>query len=395
MPDSKYHANQKESTPEFLADFIKLNPQLQEVTKHPWCMNLYKLLTKNHRHEGHCKYGSRIFEDESCFLDHDECWEDIPTGIPVIIGHTYCPQHRTNEPRESHGEDHRAKLEKESEKLAQRGLAYLASDGSWYHKTTTLIVITRADVAARITMPRRENTAAVTQDMRERIPEIDWSRILRDKLVQEAIKRDELAQLAPAEEQKGEYQTAFNFYCDTANIDREAGFDELAQEQLEQAKRLITNQPWLTVNYDYFATPEDRAYICGPGLPTMTHEEMGDTLQRVWIPDSWNEFHIPEWGEGQASADIYMGNEPWGEAIIKQGGNRMLWAAKITRYSNYLTISSIAGKKHGNESGDINHVFETIEEAVRAAVDIWTKYDELSAEISRPPESGPSRSPST
>ena len=338
MYDSMYnsgkHASRKESVPEFLDKFIKLNPQLREVTNHPWCMNLYKLLTKNHRHEGQCQYGSRIFKQESCFLDHREYWEDVPTGLPVIIGHTYCPQHRANEPRESHGEDHWAKMERDSEKLAERGLAYPASDGSWYHRRTTLIVIARADVAARITLPRRENTAdAATQDMRdmrERIPKIDWARILRDKLAQEAIKRDELAELAPAKEQQGNYQTAFNFYCDTANIDREAGFDKLAQEQLEQAKSLITNQPWLTVNYNYFATPEDRTYICGPGLPTMTREEMDDRLQRVWTPDSWTEF-IPEPEGAEASADILVGNKPWGEVIIKQGGNRMLWAAKVTR----------------------------------------------------------------
>ena len=383
MPDSKNHASRTESVPEFLTQFIKLNPQLQEVAKHPWCMNLYKLLTKNHRHQGQRDFGSRIFEHESCFMDHDECWEDIPTGLPVIIGHTYCPHHRTHDPKKPHGEghseDHPATLENESEELAERGLAYLASDGSWYHKRTTLIVIARADVAARITLPGRENTATVTQDMRERISEIDWRGILRDKLAQEAINRDELAQLAPAREEEGEYQTAFNFYCDTANIDREAGFDELAQEQLKEAKRLITNHPWLAVNYNYFATPEDRAYICGPGLPIMTREEMYNKLQGVWIPDSWNEFYISEWRDDQASADIYIRREPWGEATIKQGGNRMLWAAQVTRYSDHLIISSIAGKTHGNESGDTNHVFETVEEAVQAAVEIWIKYDELSA----------------
>ena len=55
----------------------------------------------------------------------------------------------------------------------------------------------------------------------------------------------------------------------------------------------------------------------------------------------------------------------------------------MTRYDDSMTISSIAGKNHGNESGDENHVFETIEEAVQTAVDIWTRYDELCAAINR------------
>ena len=234
MVDSKQHASYEEGEPALLNEFVKLNPQLQEVENHPFCMNLYKLLTRKHRHEGQCEFGSRIFTRESCFLDHREYWEDIPTGLPVLIGHTYCPQHRVNEPKgDLPGEDHRAELEKNAEKLAERGLAYLASDGSWYHGRATLIVIARADVAARITLPERGNTrgAAVTHDMRQRIPEIDWTGILRDKLAQEAHKRDQLAQLAPAaEEEEGDYQSAFYFYCDTANIDREAGFDVISSK---------------------------------------------------------------------------------------------------------------------------------------------------------------------
>ena len=213
MYDSGKHASRKESVPEFLDKFIKLNPQLKEVSKPPLVHEPIQTADKESPARGTMPVRQQnIRRQESCFLDHREYWEDVPTGLPVIIGHTYCPQHRANEPRESHredhGEDHRAKMERDSEKLAERGLAYLASDGSWYHRRTTLIVIARADVAARITLPRRENTAdAATQDMRdmrERIPKIDWARILRDKLAQEAIKRDQLAELAPAEEQQGE-----------------------------------------------------------------------------------------------------------------------------------------------------------------------------------------------
>ena len=384
MVDSKQNASYGEGEPALLNEFVKLNPQLQEVENHPFCMNLHKLLTRKHRHEGQCQFGSRIFTRESCFLDHTEYWEDIPTGLPVLIGHTYCPQHRVNEPKGDHpGEDHRASLEKDAEKLAERGLVYLASDGSWYQIMATLIVVARADVAARVTLPERGNAgeAAVTQDMWKRIPEIDWAGILRDELAQEAHKRDQLAQLAPAAEEEGDYQSAFYFYCDTANIDREAGFDELAQEQLENAKRLITSQPWLSVNYDYFATPEDRAYICGPGIPTMSREELHDKLQRVWKPDSWDDFVPTEWIEGSASADIYFEHTLWGEAYLEQDGNRNLWAAKVTRHHNPITISSIAGQDHGDQSGDENHVFETIEEAVQTAVDIWTRYDEICAAV--------------
>ena len=382
MADSKQHASYGGGEPALLNEFIKLNPQLQEVEDHPFCMNLYKLLTKQHRHEGHCSFGSRIFKDESCFTDHIEHWEDIPTGLPVIVGHTYCPQHRVGEPVKSY---RCPPVEEGAEKLAQRGLAYLASDGSWYNEKATLIVIARADVAARVSLPRRENTgeAAVAKDMRQRIPQIDWSGILGEKLAQEAQKRDRLAKLAPAEEEAGNYQDAFYFYCDTANIDREAGFDELAQEQLDHAKRLITSQPWLTVNYDYFATPEDRAYICGPGLPTMLGAELRKKLQSVSIPAEWDDFVPTPWVDGKASADIYLENTLWGEATLQQGGNRNLWAAKVTRYDDHRTISSISGKEHGDRSGDENHVFDSVEEAVQTAVDIWTRYDELCAAIDK------------
>ena len=148
--------------------------------------------------------------------------------------------------------------------------------------------------------------------MRERIPEIDWEKILREKLEREAIRRDELAQLAPENEKNGDHQSAFYFYCDTANIDRDAGFDELAQEQLEHAKRMITAQPWLAVNYDSFATQEDREYICGPGLPTMSYEEVVEEFREIRTPDSWGNFVPPEWEEdeaGGASADIYAGEK--------------------------------------------------------------------------------------
>ena len=381
MADSKQHASYGGDEPALLNEFIELNPQLQEVENHPFCMNLYKLLTKQHRHKGHCTFGSRIFKDESCFMDHKEHWEDIPTRLPVIVGHTYCPQHRIDKSVETYCPP----IEEGAEKLAQRGLAYLASDGSWYHEEATLIVIARADVAARVTLPKRENTggAAVTKDMRQRIPQIDWAGILREKLAQEAQKRYRLAKLAPAEEEAGNYQAAFYFYCDTANTGREAGFDELAQEQLDHAKRLITSQPWLTVNYDYFATPEDRAYICGPGLPTMPGAELREKLQSVSTPTSWDDFVSTPWVDGKASANIYFENTLWGEATLQQGGNRNLWAAKVTRYDDHMTISSISGEEHGNRSGDENHVFDTIEEAVQTAVDIWTRYDELCIAIDK------------
>ena len=387
MADSKHHASLGGSEPALLDEFINLNPQLQEVENHPWCMNLYKLLTKKHRHEGHCEYGSRIFKGESCFMDHREYWKDIPTGLPVIIGHTYCPQHRINEPREKYGEDHRAKLEEGAEKLAKRGLAYLASDGSWYHGKATLIVIARADVAARITLPERgaPGEAAVTQDMQQMIPEIDWAGILRNKLAQEATKRDELAQLAPKEEENGDYQTAFYFYCDTANIDREAGFDELAQEQLEQAKRLITSQPWLIVNYDSFATPEDQAYICGPGLPTMPRDELSEKLWRVRTPDSWNAFCPNRMGRGIGRCRHLRRERTMGRGYHQAGVEiDVSGLARVTRYDDGRTISSIAGKDHGKEFGEINHVFETVEEAVQTAADIWTRYDDLCDAIDRP-----------
>ena len=56
----------------------------------------------------------------------------------------------------------------------------------------------------------------------------------------------------------------------------------------------------------------------------------------------------------------------------------------MTSHGDRTTISSVAGKEHSRIRGDENHVFDTIQEAVRTAVDIWTRYEELSAAIDGP-----------
>ena len=379
MASATQHASSQYGNPELLQKFQELNPQLQEIEKIRHCPNLYPLLTSQHRHEGHCPPGSRIEFNISCFTDHREAWQNMETGLPVIIAHPYCPHLGGTAPDSKRGdqEHYRSHIQAQYE-LADKGLAYRVSNFSWYSEGhTRLVALGRADVVSGINFPYLETKTALPEptDMTRKIPHIPWKQIMENRLDEEALRREELAQKAPFEEANGNHRAAFLFYCDTALTDREAGFNNLAQEQLGEAKRLLLQQPWLDVNYVHFANDADRKYICGEGLPTIGHQELQAILDRTEVPDGWEKFQASDW-DGHARTTIWQLENTWGEAHIEQGGNRNLWSASVQSWTGPM-IFSISGENYGNTTGNMNHIFETPHEAVASTVDIWRRYDEL------------------
>ena len=380
MANAEEHAGAEKGNPKLLEKFREMNPDLREVEKNRYCRNLYTLLTNRHRHEGHCKFGEKIEISSQCFLDHEEAWQDLETGLPVIVAHAYCP-HRVamaegREDREKYQQSHRDA----GERLAERGLAYRASGGSWYYPgRCSLVVLARADVVARIRLPNldhpQDETGIVNMD--DMIPRIPWQEIMEAKLAKEAAKREELAGLAPAEERDGDHQTAFMFYCDTALIDREAGFDELAQEQLDNARRLLQSHPWLSINSVQLGTAEDRKYVFGEGLPCRTPEELQEILENIETPDGWDDFRVSEDEEGIAIATIWERGKIWGEATIQQGGNRNLWTADVGRWEGRIMSNTSRLEDDGEPSAE-RFIFESPEEAIQGAIKIWGRYDRLS-----------------
>lgn len=380
MLAAERHANAGRGNPELLRRFREMNPQLREIESPRYCGNMYPLLTSRHRHSGYCDFGSTIGVSQHCFTDHQESWLDSEAGLEVLVAHSHCPHGRARRPgQEGLSEEHIEKHREAMERFAQRGLAYRVSTGSWYNPgRSTLIVIARADVIQRIGMPEAsgEGNGLERIDMEEAAPRIPWREIMEAKLAREAAKREELVQLAPAEEANGDHQAALMFYCDTAAIDREAGFDELAQEQLDHARRLIRMQPWLSTAHVYTANEEDRKHVFGEGLPTVPEGELQEMLDRTDIPEGWEDFRASEWG-GHARAEIRgPGGSHWGEAWIEQGGNRNLWAAYVMR-EDEMTMATIAGRDYGNMTGDESYVLESPEEAVAAAAEIRGRYEEL------------------
>ena len=152
MANAEQHASTEGGSPEILEKFQEMNPNLREVESHRYCGNLHTLLTNRHRHQGHCEFGDRIEMNGSCFTAHEEAWQDLETGLPLIVAHSYCPHTGVTEMNEDEIDpEHRQEHRDTAERLAQRGLAYRASRGSWYHPgRSTLVVIARADVAAGI-----------------------------------------------------------------------------------------------------------------------------------------------------------------------------------------------------------------------------------------------------
>ena len=372
------HANNDMGSPELLQEFRRLNPQLQEATLDLRCPNLYGLLTSRHRHESHSYCPETTLEDllNQCFLEHREQWSHRPTGRPVLVAHPYCEH--TPPPGETprHREIHRSA----GERLAQKGLVYLASRGSWYCPgRTTLIVIARADIAQTITLPSLPDQQDTPKppDTSHLALSLDVNAITQAKLRQEAPIRERLARQAQQQEQEGNTQLAFMFLCDTAYIDRQAGFHHHARRALEDARRLLDVQPWLDQTFLYFHNETDRRYICGQGARILSPSALETLLSRHPLPTGWEPFAAN--GNHGADSRIHQGNTQWGFAQITQGGTRQLWAANVSQRHG-STVSSVAGDNPQRLGGPKTNAYRTPQEAVHAAIDIWSHFQQLEQE---------------
>lgn len=369
------HASTERGSMELLEEFQRLNPNLEEGRGEDgagweFCDSLIRLLTPRHRWDNDCcPNGAFQTHKETCLVDHQEVWRDRETGTEVMITHPYCWHNL---------EDHHHR--EMQDVLAARGLAYRVSEGSWYAPGDTALAVTaRADIAGRITLPEPPEGPrhGPKDDMTERCPLIDWPDILEKQLRKEARKRDgDMAEAAWREEQ-GEMLAALRHYADNAYVDRMAGFNELALDQLVQAKRVITMQPWLDVEMLYFHTREDRRYICGPGEPILDTRDIQARLMAISMPEGWSKFTAnSSQNRRRARAEITQNGQGWGIAEIRQGGNRNRWAASV-ECSTGGRFSTVDGEDYQSLGSPKNFCLKTPEDAVRAALDIFRRFDEL------------------
>ena len=365
MPSSISHAQSPAGRPDFLAQFQRMNPDLMEGRGTNRCESLWDLLTSRHREDDKCCFRAREAPDlHSCFRDHSELWRDKVTGLPVVVAHPYCPHRRSDD----HHGPHR-------EYLAERGLSYLVSTGSWYSDRTRLVVIARVDVLDRIELPEDENASDVLY--RPYFDHVDWEMREALKLAEEGVVRNRLARLAPEAEEEGDLLTALRFYCDTAYVDRTGGFHKLAREQLDHAKRVLTAHPGLDRYFLGFKNDKDRDYVLGPVQPLLSRSSLERRLRGLELPPEWGRFIARD--RGYAKAPIYSpGGE--GEVAISQGGNMNKWCATVEIIGG-RSLSTYAGTGPERSTySPLNYCCEDPESAVEAAIDIWRRYEILAGQ---------------
>ena len=383
MSTATEHAETHRGSTELLEEFRRLNPNLEEPENNrPFCNSLMLMLTPRHRWDGNCCRGHPFnFCRETCLIDHPETWRDRETGLWVLVAHPYCRYNPENPENPDH-HDHRYI----QEELANRGLAYRASRGSWYAPgSTTLVVTARVDIAERLRLPEGPDNPDLgpAQDMTEICSLIDWRNIQERQLRKEAWMNDQDMVTAAWEEALGEPLNALRHYTDNAYVNRTAGFHELALDQLVQARRIITAQPWLDIEFLHFETEADRRYICGTGEPLLETGELQARLMAIRMPEGWTRFvanATPE--RRRASAEIRRYGEPWGNAQISQGGNRNLWAASVESNTG-TSFGTLAGDEYQNTHSPKNFMMRTPEEAVEAAFEIYRRYEELTERWAR------------
>ena len=232
--------------------------------------------------------------------------------------------------------------------LVERGLWWHVSNSSWYSKATSLVVIARVDVLQTITLPIDHDNLALWKDQSNSLPfwpSIDFEIIEARKLAEESVIRNRKAQKAPEAEEKGDYQSALNFYCDTAYIDRTGGFHRLAREQLTEAKRIITAHPDIDTTFLHFKNRRDREFICGKAQPTPSRLHLEGRLRRLRLPDTWGPFASNEPGHAYArigtEKEGYAKFSEGGDVRIAQGGNRNLWKATVD-FGSGPSISTVS-----------------------------------------------------
>ena len=186
----------------FRAEFANMNPLLGEDPSQYHCRQLSHLLTSRHRHGlPSCFPGSAQAWESPCFLSNSEVWKDAVTGLPVMVLHLYCKHHHGDYIHEQSLQD-----------LAERGLWYATSNASWLFEQARLVVIARADVIDRISIPHIPAIPDAFGFINEIAfpdtpgPDINWKMCETARLAEEVSVRNQKAGLASEKEFQGDYQ---------------------------------------------------------------------------------------------------------------------------------------------------------------------------------------------
>ena len=306
------------------AQFASLNPHLREEPGQYHCRQLWHLLTPRHRHGlPSCDPSSAQPWESECFLKTFEVWRDTLTGLPVMVMHLDCKHHNVVRTHE-----HSLNM------LAERGLWYATSNASWVIKKALIVVIARADVIDRISLPNHLNNPTYISEplvdlfflpMTSR-PEIHWEKRKALKLTEERVVRNTKASLAPEAESRGDYQAALEHYCETAYIDRSGGYHKTAQAQLVRARAVIETHSDLDVDNLRFENVVDQEFVFYNAKVMVNCEHLERRLSNVPLPPTWEPFYSHE----RCSADSPIsGQSISGLAMIEQDDKKYLWRATV------------------------------------------------------------------
>lgn len=353
------------------AEFASLNPDLRAEPSQYHCRELWHLLTPRHRHSlPNCYPGAPQAWESDCFLSNSEVWRDTLTGLPVLVLHLYCKHH-------SGATFHEQSLSV----LAERGLWYATSNASWMVKKARLVVIGRADVIDRITLPNLLDNNYficgfewdISAFPEGRRPEIHWERCEELRLTEERRVRAWKARLGAEAESRGDYQAALECYCETAFIDRAGVFYQSAAESLGRARGVIEAHPGLDVGALRFENIRDMEYVFYNARRMVSPSHLEHRLMNVSLPVDWKPFvSSTPW---DATARI-SGHGRSGEASIDQLGKGELWIANVQLNDGPL-ITTVAGEEPQDKFGEESYCCESPEAAAEAAKFIYHNYGRL------------------
>ena len=353
----------------FRGEFANLNPNLKEDPCLYHCRALSNLLTSRHRHGlPSCYPGSAQAWESTCFLGNPAVWRDAVTGLPVMVLHLYCKHHGGNYIHKQSLQD-----------LAERGLWYATSNASWLFEKARLVVIARADVIDRISLPHIPAIPDAYGFINEIAfpdtpgPEINWKMCAALRLAEEVSVRNRKAGLASQKESKGDYQGALECYCETAYIDRTGGFHQAAREQLVRAKNVIEAHCELDRGNLRFENSRDQEFVFYNAKGMVTPSHLEQRIMNIALPPGWQPFVASEHWE--ATAQI-SGHGRSGEASIDQEGGKNLW--RVTVQLNGRYVFSEAGENAQDLSAGEHFCCHGPESAVEAAIDIYYDFERLS-----------------
>ena len=275
LTKAEINAQSDRNRPQFLDEFREMNPHLVPKKKsRNRCKELWDLLTPQHRYDiGCCDRPSPLgWRGGGCYIDHLEPWTHTPTGLSVLVTHPYCPRQYpgADDARCIFPQDH----DNTARFLMDRGLWCKASDGSWYSDKTALVVIARYDLLDEIGLPSDRQQEPWTlplpaRDLYECLPfpgvdRMDWEMRMVMRLAAEDLERSRMVQAAQWKEVEGNYQSAFDLHLETALGDRSGGFDDLAHQELGEARRILGEYPFLDTRHSgsyHLLSDEDWGYV--------------------------------------------------------------------------------------------------------------------------------------